>query len=167
MLVVVGLERLLGVPGPARSAPVPRRGIDADAVGDVSLDYYLPYGARSAAQFYGWIATRHKLLYGTRDTDTGEIAVTFRRHAQLHPKALMRGRELTMDEYLAAPWVSEPFRLFDCCLETDCAVAVIVTQRRARARPAASAGRRARRRRRVTRIRPTTSRTGPTRSASA
>jgi acetyl-CoA acetyltransferase len=105
----------------------PRRGLDANAVADVLVDFYLPYGARSAAQFYGWIATRHQLLYGTRATDTGEIACTFRRHAHHHPKALMRGRELTMDDYLASPWVSEPFRLFDCCVETDCAAAVIVT----------------------------------------
>jgi acetyl-CoA acetyltransferase len=112
---------------PRPGVPVPRRGLDANGVGDVVVDFYLPYGARSAAQFYGWIATRHKLLYGTRDTDTGEIAVTFRRHAQHNPRALMRGRELTMEDYLAAPWVSEPFRLFDCCLETDCAVAVVVS----------------------------------------
>jgi acetyl-CoA acetyltransferase len=112
---------------PRPGVPVPRRGLDANAVGDVVVDFYLPYGARSAAQFYGWIATRHKLLHGTRDTDTGEIAVTFRRHAQHNPRALMRGRALSMEDYLAAPWVSEPFRLFDCCLETDCAVAVIVS----------------------------------------
>jgi acetyl-CoA acetyltransferase len=128
VLVVVGWNGYSAF-RPRAGAPVPRRGLDASAVGDVVLDYYLPYGARAAAQFYGWIATRHKLLYGTRDTDTGEIAVTFRRHAQLNERALMRGRELTMDEYLAAPWVSEPFRLYDCCLETDCAVAVVVTSR--------------------------------------
>jgi acetyl-CoA acetyltransferase len=106
---------------------VPRRGIDANAVADVLVDFYLPYGARSAAQFYGWIATRHQQLYGTLPTDTGEVALAFRRHAHHHPKALMRGRELTMDDYLASPWVSEPFRRFDCCVETDCAAAVIVT----------------------------------------
>lgn len=111
--------------------PRPRRGMDASAVGDTVLDFYLPYGARSAAQFYGWIATRHKVLYGTLDTDTGEIATTFRAHAQLNDKALMRGTPLTMDEYLNSRWVSEPFRLYDCCLETDCAAAVVVSSRAA------------------------------------
>jgi len=107
--------------------PRPRRGLDAGAVADTTIDFYVPYGARSAAQFYAWIAMRHKHLYGTRDTDSGEIAVTFRAHAQLNDKALMRGTPLTMDDYLAARWVSEPFRLFDCCLETDCAAAVVVS----------------------------------------
>jgi acetyl-CoA acetyltransferase len=112
---------------PREGVPVPRRGLDASAVGDTVLDFYLPYGARSAAQFYSWIAMRHKQLYGTRDTDTGEIAVTFRTHAQHNEKALMRGTPLTMDEYLSARWVSEPFRLYDCCLETDCAAALVVS----------------------------------------
>lgn len=105
----------------------PRRGLDAGAVSDAILDFYIPYGARSAAQYYAWIATRYQQLFGTRATDTGSIAVSFRKHAQLNDKALMRGTPLTMDDYLASPWVSEPFRLLDCCLETDCAAAVVVT----------------------------------------
>lgn len=112
---------------PKPGVPRPRRGMDGDAVGDTVVDFYLPYGARTAAQFYAWICMRHKQLYGTLDTDTGEIALACRAHAQLNAKALMRAKPLTMDDYLAARWVSEPFRLFDCCLETDCACAVVVT----------------------------------------
>ena len=105
VLVVVGWNGYSAFrhrPGARR----PRRGLDANAVADVLVDFYLPYGARSAAQFYGWIATRHQQLYGTRETDLGEVALAFRRHAQHHPKALMRGRELTMNEvanYLKVP----------------------------------------------------------------
>jgi acetyl-CoA acetyltransferase len=126
VLVVVGWNGYSAFrhrPGARR----PRRGIDAAGIADTLVDFYLPYGARAAAQFYGWIATRHQQLYGTLPTDTGTIALTCREHAHLNAKAVMRGRELTMDDYLASPWVSEPFRLFDCCLETDCAAAVVVT----------------------------------------
>lgn len=126
VLVVVGWNGYSAF-RPREGVPTPRRGFDANAVGDTVLDLYVPYGAQSAAQFYAWIATRYVQEFDLRPTDTGEIALAARAHAGTHPLALMRDRPLTMDEYLASPYVSEPFRRLDCCLETDCAAAVIVT----------------------------------------
>jgi acetyl-CoA acetyltransferase len=126
VLVVVGWNGYSAF-RPREGVPQPRRGLDTSAAPDVLFDFYLPYGARSPAQFYAFIATRYQQLYDILPTDTGEIAVTFREHAQRNEKALMRGTPLTMDDYLASPWISEPFRKFDCCVETDCAAAVVVT----------------------------------------
>jgi acetyl-CoA acetyltransferase len=90
-------------------------------------DYYRPFGVAAPAQHYAWMAQRHMHEYGTKQEQLGAVAVAMRKHAQLHPGALMRGKPMTLEDYLASRWISYPYKLLDCCLETDGAGAFVMT----------------------------------------
>jgi len=95
--------------------------------GAIARDYYIPHGLTAPPQWYALIARRHMHEFGTTPEQLGAIAVAMRKHAQLNPQAVMRGKPLTLEDYLASPMITAPYRLFDCCLETDGAAAVVVT----------------------------------------
>jgi acetyl-CoA acetyltransferase len=90
-------------------------------------DYYAPYGVVAPAQVYALMASRHMMEFGTTHRDLAAVAIACRKHAQHNPRALMRGRPMDLDDYLRSPWVTEPYRRHDCCLETDAAAAVLVS----------------------------------------
>ena len=104
-----------------------RRRLEPGPFVDVSRNFYAPYGVRSAVQWYSMYIQRYVDLYDVEPTDAAQVALTCREHAHLNDKALMGGRPMTMDDYLASPLITEPMRKFDCCLETDCAAAVVLT----------------------------------------
>jgi len=104
-----------------------KRRMDAGPFIDVSRNFYAPYGMRSAVQWYSLYISRYVRKYGIVPEDAAAVALACRKHAHLNEKALMRGRELTMEDYMASPYITEPMRKFDCCLETDCAAAVVLT----------------------------------------
>lgn len=87
------------------------------------------HGMNTPAQRYAVLCQRYKHEYGLDRRTLGEIALAARTHANLNPNAQMHGRDLTMDDYLAGRMIADPYTLFDCCLETDGASAVIVSAR--------------------------------------
>ena len=83
-------------------------------------------GVTSATALYALAARRHMLTYGTTQEQLGHIAVTQRASALKNPLAQMHD-PLSLEDYHESRWVSEPFHLFDCCVVSNGAVAVVVT----------------------------------------
>ncbi len=119
---------------------------DVDSIpgGAIARDYYLPFGFTAPPQWYAVIARRHMHEFGTRPEDLGTIAVAMRDHAQLNPHAVTYGKRITLDDYMNSRMLADPYRVLDCCLETDGAAAVVVTTeeraRDLRAKPVGIAG---------------------------
>ena len=113
------------------------RALAGDVVGvrpqDAALGFALPFGLFNATIGMALLVRRHMYRYGTTTEQLGHVAVTFRRHANLNPAAVMHDRPMTLAAHAAAPRIVEPFGLLDCCLETDGACAlVLVSPERAR-----------------------------------
>jgi acetyl-CoA acetyltransferase len=89
-----------------------------------------PYGLLAPGQVMAMWAERYAYEAGIgRDelgTALGTIAVTQRWFAHRNPDAIMRDKSLDLDAYFASRFISEPLRLFDFCLETDGAAAIVV-----------------------------------------
>lgn len=111
----------------ARAAQTVAQDTSSIPGGAIARDFYLPFGLTAPPQWYSLMARRHMHEFGTTSEQLGAIAVAMRKHAQHNPNAVMQGKPLTLDDYLASPMLADPYRIFDCCLETDGAAAVIVT----------------------------------------
>ncbi len=70
---------------------------------------------------------RHMEVYGTTQQQLGAIAVAQRKHANLNPNAVMTGRPLSIEDYMASRYIVWPLHLYDICLITDGGSCFIVT----------------------------------------
>jgi len=84
------------------------------------------YGNYGANPGYAMAARRHMHLFGTTSEQLGAIAISQRKWAQMNPWAQMQ-TPMTMEDYLNSRYIVEPFHLYDCCLVSNGAVAVIMT----------------------------------------
>ncbi|MDT5084385.1 MAG: hypothetical protein QOD02_624 [Mycobacterium sp.] len=91
-----------------------------------SHQWMVPFGAVSATNWAGLLATRHFHEFGTTREQVAGLATTLRANAGLNPKAVLRD-PMTVEDYLNARMISEPLCLFDCDIPVDGSTAVIVS----------------------------------------
>ncbi len=90
-------------------------------------EFELPIGAFAPAQLYAPMARRHMELYGTTTEHFAEVAVSTRANAILNGNAMMT-TPLTVADHQASRMIADPFRLFDCSLESDGGAAIVVSR---------------------------------------
>lgn len=88
--------------------------------------FQMPWGLVTPAHQFALFARRHMVEYGTTPAQFGAVAVAMRRHACLNPAAMMR-TPISLEDHRNSRMIADPLRLFDCCIESDGACAVIVT----------------------------------------
>ena len=88
--------------------------------------YYAPWGFTSQGAFDAAVVQRYMKTYGLTYEQIGQIPVALRAWARLNSRAIMQA-PMSMADYLNAPFVAKPLRLFDYCLVNDGGVALIVT----------------------------------------
>ncbi|MEY2477232.1 MAG: hypothetical protein QOG87_2547 [Actinomycetota bacterium] len=91
------------------------------------LQFTRPYGLLRPVDEIAMLARRYMHEFGATREHLGAVAVNCRAHANRNPAAVMHDKPMTMDDYMAARWISEPLCLFDNCLETDGALAAVIT----------------------------------------
>ena len=86
-----------------------------------------PSGLLRPVDEISMLMRRYMHEYGATRDHLANIALAQRKHANRNPNATMYDRPLDRDGYMNARWISEPLCLFDNCLETDGALAVVIT----------------------------------------
>ncbi len=87
-----------------------------------------PFGMLRPVDEIAMLTRRYMHEYGATRDHLANVALASRAHANRNPNATMYEKTMTREQYMDARWISEPLCLFDNCLETDGALAVVVTR---------------------------------------
>lgn len=89
--------------------------------------FEVPYGLGYTMQRFGLPVRRWMHRYGITAEQIGWLAVVEREHAMLTDQAYFQ-TPLTLEEYLASPWIADPVRRHDCDYPVNGAYAYVVTR---------------------------------------
>jgi acetyl-CoA acetyltransferase len=92
-----------------------------------SQQWSRPWGMLRPVDEIAMLTRRYMHEYGATRDHLANVALAFRKHAARNPVATMGHKPMTRESYMNEPWISEPLCRPDNCLETDGALAVVLT----------------------------------------
>ncbi len=95
----------------------------------VGVSYQDAFGWGGPNSRFGMIQRRYMLERGVTLEQLGKFALAFRRNAELNEHAMQR-TPLTIEDYLGSRMISDPVRLFDCCMPCSGGGAIVLTSER-------------------------------------
>ncbi|TET77030.1 MAG: lipid-transfer protein [Dehalococcoidia bacterium] len=87
----------------------------------------MAFGFATPPSWVAMFARRYMYEFGATPEQLGWVSVVCREYACMNPKAMFYGRPITIQDYMESRMIVEPLRLYDCCVDTDGAVAIILT----------------------------------------
>jgi len=115
LVLVVGAEKMTEVPTPTVTEVLGR-------AGDPLWEY--PFGMTFPG-YYAMIARAHMAKYGTTEEHLAAVAVKNHHYGALNPHAHMQ-KEIMLETALGSRVVADPLKLYDCCLISDGAAAILL-----------------------------------------
>ena len=122
--VVVCYRALNGRSGHRYSSGVAGPLLTSDAI---HWGWYTPYGLMTPASWVAMYTQRYMHLADNVQDAMFEIAHVQRQYAAKNPAAFFYQRPFDRADYDASRLIVSPFKMLDCCMETDGGSAVVVT----------------------------------------
>ena len=94
---------------------------------ELDFSWSTPFGLLTPASWVAMSARRYMHEYGVSGEDFGRVAVLQRKYAATNPNAFFYQKPIALEDHQNSRWIVKPFRLLDCCQESDGGVAVVVT----------------------------------------
>ena len=95
--------------------------------GSLAYGYPAQVGMIGAASAHALHARWHMDHFGTTSAHMGAVAVQLRNHALHRPDSMTFGKPITLADHQASHMVVDPFRMLDCCRDTDGGAMFILT----------------------------------------
>ncbi len=118
MVLVVGAETMTHLGTPKATEVIAR-------AGDTRWEY--PFGATFPA-YYALMAIAHMRKYGTTREQLSMVAVKNHMYGAMNPYAHIQ-RKITLEEAMKSAMICPPLNLYDCCLISDGAAAVVLASK--------------------------------------